>query len=85
MTGLRSPNSERIAEDLGVRTNLLESVDERRQSWMEEAIQGGCFRPGPPPGNRARPSRMTWPVPGPGLPIGQEKRSPPPRAIVRQR
>jgi hypothetical protein len=31
---------EKIAQDMGLRTNLLESVDERRQSWMTEAMEG---------------------------------------------
>jgi cytidylate kinase len=31
---------EKIAQDLGLRTNLLESVDERRQSWLTEALEG---------------------------------------------
>jgi cytidylate kinase len=29
---------QRIAQDMGVRTSLLESVDERRVSWLEEAF-----------------------------------------------
>src|SRR6516225_6675923 len=31
---------EEIAQDMGLRTNLLESVDERRQSWLTEAMEG---------------------------------------------
>jgi cytidylate kinase len=31
---------ERIAQDMGLRTELLESVDERRQSWRAEIVQG---------------------------------------------
>jgi cytidylate kinase len=31
---------EKIAQDMGLRTNLLESVDERRQSWLTEAMAG---------------------------------------------
>jgi hypothetical protein len=30
---------EKIAQDMGLRTNLLESVDERRQSWLTEAME----------------------------------------------
>ena len=30
---------EKIAQDMGLRTNLLESVDERRQNWLAEALQ----------------------------------------------
>jgi cytidylate kinase len=30
---------ERIAEDMGLRTALLESVDERRQGWLRESFQ----------------------------------------------
>jgi cytidylate kinase len=30
---------ERIAQEMGLRTNLLESVDERRGSWLEEALE----------------------------------------------
>ena len=31
---------EKIAQDMGLRANLLESVDERRQSWLTEALEG---------------------------------------------
>jgi cytidylate kinase len=31
---------ERIAQDMGVHTRLLESVDERRVSWLQEAFEG---------------------------------------------
>jgi cytidylate kinase len=31
---------EKMAQDMGLRTNLLESVDERRQNWLTEALQG---------------------------------------------
>jgi cytidylate kinase len=31
---------EKIAQDMGLRTSLLESVDERRQSWLLEVAQG---------------------------------------------
>jgi len=31
---------EEIAQDMGLHTNLLESVDERRQSWLTEAMEG---------------------------------------------
>jgi cytidylate kinase len=31
---------EKIAQDMGLRTKLLESVDERRQSWLTEAMEG---------------------------------------------
>src|SRR5438309_76672 len=31
---------ERIAQDMGVHTRLLESVDERRVSWLAEAFEG---------------------------------------------
>ena len=31
---------EKIAQDMGLRSNLLESVDERRQNWLAEALQG---------------------------------------------
>jgi cytidylate kinase len=30
---------ERIAQEMGLRTRLLESVDERRRSWLEESIE----------------------------------------------
>jgi cytidylate kinase len=30
---------ERIAEDMGVRTSLLKSVDARRKSWLEETVE----------------------------------------------
>jgi len=30
---------ERIAQDMGVRTSLLESVDERRMNWLKEAFE----------------------------------------------
>jgi len=30
---------ERIAQEMGLRTNLLESVDERRQSWLRESAE----------------------------------------------
>ena len=31
---------EQIAHDMGLRTNLLESVDERRKGWLAESIEG---------------------------------------------
>ena len=31
---------ETIAQDMGLRTNLLESLDERRQSWLMEVVEG---------------------------------------------
>jgi cytidylate kinase len=31
---------EKIAQDMGLQTKLLESVDERRQSWLTEALEG---------------------------------------------
>jgi cytidylate kinase len=31
---------EKIAQDMGLRTDLLESVDERRQSWRTEIVRG---------------------------------------------
>src|SRR5262249_22240105 len=31
---------ERIAQDMGLRTELLESVDERRQNWRTEIVRG---------------------------------------------
>jgi cytidylate kinase len=36
---------ERIAQNMGVRTSLLENVDERRLNWIEEAFQASM----PPP------------------------------------
>src|SRR5271167_597475 len=30
---------EHIAEELGLRTELLESVDEKRQGWLQECVQ----------------------------------------------
>jgi cytidylate kinase len=40
---------ERIAQDMGLRTNLLESVDERQQSWLLETAEGFLSAPDPPP------------------------------------
>ena len=40
MASLRSPAVEKIAQDMGVRSNLLASVDERRKSWLTEALEG---------------------------------------------
>src|SRR5262249_25745415 len=37
---------ERIAKDLSVHTRLLESVDERRVSWLKEAFEGFLSVPG---------------------------------------
>lgn len=37
---------ERVARDLGLRTILLESVDERRQSWLTEAFEVIMSSPG---------------------------------------
>src|SRR5437868_9081240 len=31
---------ERIAQEMGLRTQLLESVDERRRSWLLETVEG---------------------------------------------
>jgi cytidylate kinase len=35
----------RIAEDLGVRRTLLESVDERQANWLTECLEGLCSVP----------------------------------------
>jgi cytidylate kinase len=37
---------ERVAQEMNVRTALLESVDERHQSWLLEAVQGFPGSPG---------------------------------------
>jgi hypothetical protein len=37
---------EKVAQDIGLRTNLLESVDERRQSWLLEASEALLSEPG---------------------------------------
>jgi len=37
---------ERIAKDLSVHARLLESVDERRGSWLREAFEGFLSVPG---------------------------------------
>jgi hypothetical protein len=36
---------ERIAQDMGLRTTLLESVDERRQSWLLETVEAFLSAP----------------------------------------
>jgi cytidylate kinase len=36
---------ERIARDLGLRTGLLQSLDERRRTWLEESLAGLSSRP----------------------------------------
>ncbi len=36
---------ERIAQDMGLRTSLLESVDERHHSWLVEAVEGFLSAP----------------------------------------
>jgi cytidylate kinase len=36
---------EMIAREMGLRTNLVESVDERRQSWLLESVQGLATAP----------------------------------------
>jgi hypothetical protein len=36
---------ERIAEDMGVRTTLLESVDERQQGWLLETVEAFLSAP----------------------------------------
>jgi cytidylate kinase len=36
---------ERIAQEMGLRTTLLESVDERQQSWLTESIQAFMSAP----------------------------------------
>jgi cytidylate kinase len=38
---------ERIAQDMGLRPALVESVDERRRSWLLEAVEGFTSAPSP--------------------------------------
>jgi cytidylate kinase len=47
---------QRIAEEMGLRAELLESVDERRQGWLRECVES--FRSGPVFGEAAYTHRL---------------------------
>jgi cytidylate kinase len=56
LLGIRTPPALRgIAEDMGVRARLLESVDEKRGSWLRERLQAFSSAPAVSEGTSVRP------------------------------